>query len=97
MLFELLVSFLICAGIGLCFLCVAGLVLLPMGRSCDTVVKLHLYGDARGLEEELRTLHWLRRCGFLCVGVELIDCGLNEEGRLLAAKLAQIHQISLHN
>ncbi len=97
MLLEVLAAFLLCAGIGTCFWCVAGAVLLPADRRCGAVVTLHLQGDADGLEQELRALRWLHKSGLYCAEVQLYDCGLSDEGRKLAEKLAKIYQINLHN
>lgn len=42
-----------------------------------------------GLERHVRSLMWLQECGLLRCTVMVVDAGLNEEGRALAACLLE--------
>ena len=46
-------------------------------------------GDGEGVEQRVRCLMWLHRCGLLGCTVAVADAGLNEEGRRLVALLEQ--------
>lgn len=45
-------------------------------------------GDGAGLEQTVRAAMWLRGLGLLRCPVAIVDAGLNEQGRRLAAHLA---------
>lgn len=89
MFVELLLGVLLAAGLALCVWCLIGWFLLPFGRSGSATILLHVQEEADGLEQELRTLSWLRGSGLLRAKIVIVDCGLNEDGRALALRLAR--------
>lgn len=50
-------------------------------------------GAGEELERRVRSLIWLRECGLLRCTVVVVDDGLNEEGRVLAACLARRYPV----
>ncbi len=58
---------------------------------CDTGMCAVVWakGDGEGVEQRVRCLMWLHRCGLLRCTVAVADMGLDEEGRRLVALLAR--------
>ena len=84
---EAIIIFFCLAGF-FCFACVAfGRLLLPeTGRG--TWVIIWADGAAEELEQRVRSLMWLQSWGLLRCSVLLVDAGLEEAGRAVAARLA---------
>lgn len=62
-----------------------GRLLAPVGMG--TVAVLPARGDGGRLEQEVRGLLWLRWSGLARPAIVVADCGLDEDGRALAAAL----------
>lgn len=75
---------------GLC--CIAcllyGQILCPHSP-CGTFAVIWSTGAGEELERRVRSLMWLQECGLLRGTVMVVDDGLNEEGRALAACLVR--------
>lgn len=83
---EISLSFLAVLGLMTIGWLLFGHLLRPTGggRAC-VIVPAH--GDGAGLEQAVTGLLWLRGGGLLTAPVLLVDCGLNAEGKALAAAL----------
>ena len=66
-----------------------GRLLAPIGTKGPIWAVLPASGDGQNLEHDLRGLLWLRQSGMACLRVVIADCGLNDQGRKLAALLSR--------
>lgn len=66
-----------------------GRLLAPIGAKGPVWAVLPAAGDGQTLEHDLRGLLWLRASGMACLRVVIADCGLDRQGRELAALLAR--------
>lgn len=63
-----------------------GALLLP--ERCNTRLTVSARGSGEGLEQTVRGLLWLRRTGLWRGELVIEDCGLDEDGLILARALA---------
>ena len=59
------------------------------GTGVHTVVSVR--GSAEGLEQTLRGLVWLQQNGAVVGQIAIVDCGLDEEGRVLSRLAVKKH------
>lgn len=85
-LVEVLLSLLSVLGLLTLSWLLYGHILSPAGggRSCALIPAS---GGGEDLEQSVRGLLWLKGGGLLPGRVAIVDCGLNEDGRALAAAL----------
>ena len=91
----------VCAvSLGLLFLLwyVRGVLLTPihLDKSVQGTVVLRIVGPAPSLEQTIDSLHWLQQNGTLPLEIQVIDAGMDEATRRVAAALARRGEISLH-
>ena len=68
-----------------------GALVLP--GSCAVRMVITAEGRGDGLEQTVKALLWLRRTGLWRGEVVIEDCGLDEDGGLLARTLAEEHGV----
>lgn len=87
MIWELLLGFLAAAGLILLIWCAAGAILRGPGAS-ELEAVYRCRGDAPALEQTVRRLVWLAESGLWAGSVRIVDCGLTQDARRRAEKLA---------
>lgn len=66
-----------------------GRFVLPLGNEDSrTFAVVEARGDGAGLEQTVHGLLWLRRGDVWRYRIVIVDCGLNDEGRGVARRLA---------
>ena len=85
---EIMLVLLTLAG-GCCIVCFLYSCILCPHAACGTVAVVRGAGNGEGLEQRVRNLMWLQSCGVLRCRPMLVDCGLDEEGRAIAVRLAE--------
>ena len=90
MIWQVIASVLGAAGLILFCWCFIGSFLLPVaGRN---VTAVYVAGkDAADLEQTVRSFSWLRGTGMIEMPLKIVDCGMDEETRRLAERLAGTH------
>ncbi|MCD8145922.1 MAG: hypothetical protein LUD84_01370 [Clostridiales bacterium] len=68
-------------GLGAVLWLLLGVCLMPVGTEGTLRVCLLASGAGAEVEHTLRGLKWLRTAGLLRAGVDIVDTGLNGEGR----------------
>ncbi len=66
-----------------------GRLFLPAGAADTVLAVVRATGDAQTLEQDVRSLLWLKRSGMAGFTVVVADCGLTDRGRALAGLLEQ--------
>ena len=80
---------LICLAGMCCIACLLYSKMLCPHSARGTVAVVWGEGEGAELEQRVRSLVWLQECGLLRCTVMVADAGLNDEGRALAARLAE--------
>lgn len=88
MVLEIALVLLTLAG-GCCIVCFLYSYMLRPYAALGTLAVVWGVGKGDGLEQRVRSLMWLQSCGLLRCRPILVDCGLDEEGRAIAARLAE--------
>ena len=90
MVWQVVACVLATAGLILFCWCLIGSFLLPVaGRNLTAVYRAG--GDASDLEQTVRSFSWLRGTGMIEMPLRIVDCGMDEETRRLAERLARTH------
>ena len=84
--FELLAVLLAAFGLVSLGWLAVGALLLP--GVCPARMVVEASGDGGGLEQTVKAMVWLRRTGLWRGEIVIEDCGLDEDGGLLARTLA---------
>ena len=74
--------------VGYCTVCFLYSYILRPYEAFGTLAVVWGAGNGDGLEQRVRSLMWLQSCGLLRCRPMLVDHGLDEEGRVIAANLA---------
>ena len=84
------------AALGLLSICwlVLGRLLIPIPLALT--VSLSGYGDAQGLEQGVKALHWLRRTGLWRGEILILDGGMSPQGLEVARRLVEQYHAVLH-
>ena len=90
MIWQVLSCTLATAGLILFFWCLIGSFLLPVAGQ-NLVAVYRAFGDASDLEQTVRSFAWLHETGILDMPMQIQDCGMNQEAKLRADKLASEH------
>lgn len=90
MVLEVISCTLVTAGVILFAWCLVGVFLLPVTGE-DMVTQYRVSGSAEMLEQTVRSFTWLRETGMIDMPLQIIDCGLNEQGLLAVRRLAERH------
>ena len=90
MIWQVVACVLATAGLILFCWCLIGSFLLPVaGRNLTAV---YMAGkDSSDLEQTVQSFSWLRGTGMIEMPLKIVDCGMDEETRHLAERLARAH------
>ena len=83
---EVILALLAVAGLMSLSWLLMGRILTPVGSE-ETVSLVPGTGDGETLEQSVRGLLWLRGGGMLAGNILMVDCGLTQTGRAVAAAL----------
>lgn len=90
MVWQVVACVLATAGLILFCWCLIGSFLLPVaGRNLTAVYAAGK--DASDLEQTVQSFSWLRGTGMIEMPLRIVDCGMDEETRRLAERLARAH------
>ncbi len=89
----LFVAYLVVLVVAVLLWCSWGVLLRP--QHCDATIVLQGSGDGHAVEQAVRAVRWLWGSGFLEPEIQIVDCGLNEDGIKLAQRLASEPAICL--
>ena len=90
MVWQVVACVLATAGLILFCWCLIGSFLLPVAGRNLTAVYL-ASGDSTDLEQTVRSFSWLRGTGMIEMPLKIVDCGMDNEARRLAERLARAH------
>lgn len=90
MVWQVVACVLATAGLILFCWCLIGSFLLPVAGRNLTAVYL-ASKDSADLEQTVRSFSWLRGTGMIEMPLKIVDCGMDEETRHLAVRLARAH------